>query len=335
MSSNGGDNNQQCGGSGDMASSKKECTSCDQNDNIDNITKGIDSMALLTDMSKCASCGKEGNGGDMNTCNKCKSVKYCNAACKKKHRKKHKKACERRVAELHDEKLFKDVEPEECPICMLPHQTGASTFATCCGKRICNGCTLAMVMSEGKDICPFCRTPESYSEEDNIKRLNRLIKSGNAEAHFILGVHYEIGLKGLSQDIQKANELFLKAGELGYAAAYCNLGRSYYHGGGVEIDKKKGKHYYELAAMSGSVNARYNLGVAEMVAGNIERAYKHFIIAARAGCDDSLDEVRVVYMTGLGFVTKDEYASTVQAYRERQKEMKSEMRDKAAIIKAS
>ena len=37
-------------------------------------------------------------------------VKYCNAACKKKHRKKHKKACERRVAEMHDEKLFKEVE---------------------------------------------------------------------------------------------------------------------------------------------------------------------------------------------------------------------------------
>ena len=40
----------------------------------------------------CASCGKESNIDDMNTCNKCKSVKYCNAACKKKHRKKHKKA---------------------------------------------------------------------------------------------------------------------------------------------------------------------------------------------------------------------------------------------------
>ena len=49
----------------------------------------------------CANCGKE--GGDVtNTCNKCKMVKYCNAACKKKHRSKHKKACDRRIAELHD-----------------------------------------------------------------------------------------------------------------------------------------------------------------------------------------------------------------------------------------
>ena len=57
-------------------------------------------------IDKCAACGKEGNSNDMNICNKCKSVKYCNAACKKKHRKKHKKACERRVAELYEEKLF-------------------------------------------------------------------------------------------------------------------------------------------------------------------------------------------------------------------------------------
>ena len=37
-------------------------------------------------------------GDDINNiCNKCKQVKYCNAACKKKHRQKHKKECERRV----------------------------------------------------------------------------------------------------------------------------------------------------------------------------------------------------------------------------------------------
>ena len=33
--------------------------------------------------------------------------------------------------------------------------------------------------------------------------------------------------------------LFLKAGELGYADGYCNLGNGYYAGRGVEIDKKR------------------------------------------------------------------------------------------------
>ena len=48
-------------------------------------------------VSACANCGKEGS--NLNICNKCKEATYCNAACKKKHRSKHKKQCERRVAE--------------------------------------------------------------------------------------------------------------------------------------------------------------------------------------------------------------------------------------------
>ena len=97
--------------------------------------------------TECAACGKEGNSDDMNTCNKCKMVKYCNASCKKKHRSKHKKACERRVAELREEQLFKEVEPEECPLCFLPLPLDASqsTFQSCCGKIICNGCILSLI----------------------------------------------------------------------------------------------------------------------------------------------------------------------------------------------
>ena len=41
-------------------------------------------QALCNQVSDiCAYCGKESNSSDMNTCNKCKSVKYCNAACKR------------------------------------------------------------------------------------------------------------------------------------------------------------------------------------------------------------------------------------------------------------
>ena len=44
-------------------------------------------------------------------CNKCKSVLYCNAVCKKVHKKKHRKACDRRVAEVRDIELFKHPPP--------------------------------------------------------------------------------------------------------------------------------------------------------------------------------------------------------------------------------
>ena len=134
-------------------------------------------MATATTIT-CANCGKEGNSDDMNTCNKCKEVKYCNAACKKKHRSKHKKACERRVAELHEEQLFKEVERDECPICMLtlPIKANQSTFETCCGKTICDGCIYAMKMSEGKDLCAFCRTPPPSTKEEEFNRLKKLME---------------------------------------------------------------------------------------------------------------------------------------------------------------
>ena len=92
------------------------------------------------DIITCAACGKEGKGDSMNMCNKCKMAKYCNAACKKKHRKTHKKKCDIRVAELHEEALFKDPpQREECPICflLLPLDFAEIYFQPCCAKYIC------------------------------------------------------------------------------------------------------------------------------------------------------------------------------------------------------
>jgi TPR repeat protein len=73
---------------------------------------------------------------------------------------------------------------------------------------------------------------------------------------------------GVPQDFAKANKLYLKAGELGHATAYNNLGIAYNDGRGVEVDKKKAIHYWELAAMSGDVYARHNLGCTEYEADN-------------------------------------------------------------------
>ena len=83
-------------------------------------------------ITTCAACGKEGN--DLKACTACHMVKYCNRECQIAHRKQHKKACKKRAAELHDEKLFKEVEHEDCPICMLPHPLDAdkSVFKSRC-----------------------------------------------------------------------------------------------------------------------------------------------------------------------------------------------------------
>ena len=153
------------------------------------------------------------------------------------------------------------------------------------------------------------------------------MEKGNADAFHMLASCYADGTMGVSQDRAKARELYLKAGKLGCAGAYFNVGVYYDYGMGVNIDKKKAKHYYELAAMNGHMKARHNIGMMEGQAGNHERAYKHFVISARAGDKLSLDLVKRGYMSG--YVAKEQYANTLQEYQKSQDETKSDARDKA------
>ena len=75
------------------------------NNNKEDLSEALSSLNIkYAELLQCSNCGKEGDGDSMILCNKCDLVKYCNAACKKKHKSKHKKKCERRVAELYDVK---------------------------------------------------------------------------------------------------------------------------------------------------------------------------------------------------------------------------------------
>ena len=67
-------------------------------DGVCELEEKLQKMSTVDDnhVSICANCGKEGDDVN-NICNKCKQVKYCNAACKKKHRNKHKKECEEHI----------------------------------------------------------------------------------------------------------------------------------------------------------------------------------------------------------------------------------------------
>jgi TPR repeat protein len=282
-------------------------------------------------VDECSNCGKESS--NLNVCNKCKAAKYCNAACKKKHRTKHKKKCERRVAELHDIELFKQpLPPEDCPICMLPlpvMDTG-SKYKACCGKDICSGCTHAVrLRSNGVSLCPFCRTPTHTSNEENIKRLKKRVEVGDAEAMNILGSCYYEGMRGLARDHDKALELWHQAGKVGctLASNFC-IGHAHEHGAGVERDKMKAKHYYELAAMMGYAKARHNLGNVEFRERNWDRATKHWLIAAGSGFNGSVKNIQQMYMAG--HTKKDDYTNALRAYQKYIEEIRSEQRDKAA-----
>jgi len=304
--------------------------------NTMNISNNNSPICAADSISVCANCEKEGAN---NICNKCKKVKYCNAICKKVHKKRHKKDCkehQRRAAELHDIELFKQPPPaEDCPICflLLPTLETGSRYYACCGKVICSGCFYAPVNDDqGNEVddekCPFCRTPPPNTNGEGIERDKKRIEANDPIAIYNLGCFYRDGLDGYPQDYTEALELFHRAGELGLADAYLNIGYTYEHGQGVEVDKKKANHYYELAAMGGDSIARYNLGRLEENAGNMERALKHHMIAVEGGNNDSLKEIQELYSNG--HATKDEYAKALQLYQVYLGEIKSDQRDKAA-----
>ena len=290
-------------------------------------------MAKEDTITNCANCGRgEESSFDLKACTACKLVKYCNRECQIAHRPLHKKACKKRAAEIHDEALFKVPPPhEECPICFLPLPLDAAqtTFQPCCGKVICAGCIFAMAeeaRGRGKiGLCAFCRTPNPTTEEDEVKRIKNLVEVDHAMAFYVLAGYYDSGIMGMQQDWSKARELWLRAGELGCHEGYYNLGVAYKNGRGVEVDKMKARHYWELAAMSGNIAARHFLGSMEVRADNLHRAMKHYILSATAGHEESLDRVKKGFIHGI--VTKDEYANTLRAYQERHDEMKSEDRD--------
>jgi len=338
-------------------SSIDKYTSCDQkrentktdyasHDNVDidmvseDVGSGIDTKEV------CANCGKE---GATNTCNKCKQVKYCNASCKKKHRHKHKKDCEehlrlvaelqeketKRKAELHDIALFKDPpQREDCPICFqrLPLMgTTGYRYQSCCGKVICSGCIYAQQIRDVGALCPFCRISVTTSNEENIKRLMKRVEKDDIQAITNLGFYYSKGMYGLPQDDTRALELFHQAVEFGHADAYFNVGRFYYRGMVVKMDKKKAIHYWELAAMGGYTAARHMLGIVEQQAGNMDRAVKHHVIAIEGGYHVSLEGMKKLYIDGC--ITKDDYSQALRAYQEYLVEVKSSQRDEAAAAR--
>jgi len=317
--------------------SKSKCDDdvCEEIGKLQNMSTADDK----DNASICANCGKE---GAKNICNKCKEVKYCNAACKKKHRHKHKKDCEehvRHAAELHDEKLFKEPPSnEDCPICFIRLPTlrpTGSKYKLCCGKVICCGCYFApiydnqgnMVDEDKQNQCPFCRVLAPKSGEVN-ERLNKRLKLGDAIAIHNVGCYYRGATYGYPQDDTKALQLWHRAGELGYSEAYVCIGYAYSNGKGVEIDEKKADYYYEIAAMRGNVKARCNLGNNEARAGNFERALKHYMIAVRGGYTGSLDTIREMYTNG--HAAKADYTKALQLYQKYLGEIKSTQRDEAA-----
>ena len=80
--------------------------------------------------------------------------------------------------------------------------------------------------------------------------------------------------------------------------------------------------------MGGEERARHHLGALEGMAGNHDRALKHFMIAVRDGYINSLKTIKLLYEEG--HATKDDYKKALQLYQGYLNEIKSAQRDEAA-----
>jgi TPR repeat protein len=88
---------------------------------------------------------------------------------------------------------------------------------------------------------------------------------------------------------------------------------------------KKAKFHCEAAAIAGHEIARYNIGIMEFESGNMERAIKHWTIAASAGYHIAMHALRQLFEKGL--VSRESIDSTLDAYNTSCAELRSEARD--------
>ncbi|EJK56624.1 hypothetical protein THAOC_23453 [Thalassiosira oceanica] len=181
--------------------------------------------------------------------------------------------------------------------------------------------------------CPFCRSPFPGNDADTLAMVMTRVGKKDPDAIDYLAHKYFHGELGLQKDMQKANELWAEAAELGFVAAVSSLGSSYYHGGGVQQDMAEGAEFYKKAAMQGHVESRHNLGCYEWHRGNYCGALRHFLISANVGYNHSLEMVKKMFMTGLA--TKAQYAKALKGYQEAVEEAKSHDRDEAMSFMAS
>ena len=215
----------------------------------------------------------------------------------------------------------------------MPTLHSGSKYKTCCGKVICSGCIYAPVYDDqGNEVdnekCPFCRSATPTTEEEIVERINKRAEANDPLAIYDLGCYYQYAAHGFPQDMNKALELFHRAGKLGCAASYLNVGYAYHTGRGVENDNNMAKYYFELAAIEGVAMARFNLGGIEENAGNWDEAIKHYLIAVTGGYTKALNQVKHLHSNG--HATKEDYTKALQLYQTYLVEIKSSQRDKAA-----
>ena len=139
--------------------------------------------------------------------------------------------------------------------------------------------------------------------DDKIKRLEELVKQGDADAMTRLGFMYDSG-QGVPQNFEKAKELYEQAANLGNAGAMNNLGTMYYFGQGVPRDYSKAKEWFEQSAILGNDVAMNNLGTMYYFGQGVSQDYSKtkewFEQSANLGNAGAMKNLGIMYEYGEG-----------------------------------
>ena len=148
-------------------------------------------------------------------------------------------------------------------------------------------------------------------------------------AIYHLGDCYMRGSNGFEKDMPKAVELLEGAAELGSREAHGLLGYFCENADdwGIDKDMARAVEHYEFVAKQGDVFSRFNLGAIKHDTGNNGLALKHWMISAKLGDADSIDEIKDMLTRGIA--SKSDYAEALRGYNDAVDEMSSPERDEA------
>ena len=245
---------------------------------------------------------------------------------------------------------------DECVLCCypLPLRRDYSRYNSCCGEIICMGCIIAQKRtliigtnvkkpiagskeeelefltihrSKRRFLCPFCREPLPRSKKKELNNmLKRIDKYNDPRAMHIVGNFYLYGEYGLPKDLKKAEELHQRAYDLGESLPAYVLAFLCIH------DEARMLRYAEEGERRGNYSCLNFPAFRAAKSGNHDEANRQFMIAARAGNDLALSNLKDRFQKKL--LSKEDLATTLHAHKAANDKGKSEPREYAMRHKA-
>jgi TPR repeat protein len=179
-----------------------------------------------------------------------------------------------------------------CAICLdeLPLEADRQMFFSCCCKKLCTACGSKCLQHDNR--CPLCRVPTPNSAAEVLRRMQKHVDEGRAEAQFVLGEDLRLGARGLQESPERSFSLYEHAAAQGHAKAQDALGLCYVNGYGVEINHEAAALCFRRGADQGYPYAQTNLGCmfydGKGVAQSHDEAVKWYRLAAAQGHPDAL-----------------------------------------------